>query len=211
MATQHAHTDLGILADPETAKKYLDMQRKFGRFYLGRFLRLLDRQGKSGRFLEIGAGPGYQTAQVAKAHPDVRLHILEPSPAMIAIARPYLESQGVAERIDFTQGVVEDTALMEGLGTFDLIYSTFSLHHWQDPAKGIANLYRALKKDGIALIYDFTRSWLTAALFSLNRGIRESILAARTPRELTRLLQTLGIADSRIENAFPFLCLRIGQ
>lgn len=211
MATQHAHTDLAILADPAEAKKYLAMQQRFGRFYLGRFLKRLDAQNKSGRFLEVGAGPGYQTVKVAKAHPDAHIRILEPSPAMIAIAQAYFQEQGVADRIDIAQGVVEDAALIGELGAFDLIYSSFSLHHWQEAAKGIANLSRALAEDGVLLLYDFARNWLTTALFSLHRGAQESVIAAYTPRELESLLKKLGISRYTIEKEFPYLCLRIAR
>jgi SAM-dependent methyltransferase len=38
--------------------------------------------------------------------------------------------------------------------SFDAVVSTFSLHHWPDPAKGLEEIYRVLRPGGVARIYD---------------------------------------------------------
>jgi SAM-dependent methyltransferase len=40
-------------------------------------------------------------------------------------------------------------------GSFDLVVSTFSMHHWADPTAGLAELGRVLHPGGRALIWDF--------------------------------------------------------
>lgn len=119
------------------------MQRRLGRFYLNRFRKILARQNKSGRFLEIGTGPGYQTAKIADDYPEAEIVGLEPSPDMVRIATAYIADKGLSERVRFVEGAVEDEGLVAGMGTFDLAYSTFSLHHWTDPQRAFRNLYGA--------------------------------------------------------------------
>ena len=39
--------------------------------------------------------------------------------------------------------------------SFDVVVSTLSLHHWSDPAAGLAEIARVLRVGGRALIWDF--------------------------------------------------------
>lgn len=199
------HTDLEVLTGSETAEYYLAMQRRLGRFYLSSFMKILARQGKAGRFLEIGPGPGYQTAVVAEDYPDAEIVGLEPSPDMVSIATSYVADKGLSERVRFVDGVVENDALVAGLGTFDLIYSTFSLHHWTDPVRALRNLYGALAPAGLILIFDFERLWLTYYFMPGTKGMRESIKAAFTREEIAAMLGGLGAAAFTLERHFPYI------
>ena len=199
------HTDLEVLTGTETAGDYLAMQRRLGRFYLNRFRKILAGLGKSGRFLEIGPGPGYQTAIIAEDYPEAEIVALEPSPDMVRIATAYVADKGLSERVRFTEGVVEDDALVAGLGTFDLIYSTFSLHHWADAPRAFGNLYGALAPAGVMLIFDFERRWLTYHLMPGPRGMRESIKAAFTRQEVAGMLAELEAATFALERHFPYM------
>ncbi len=40
-------------------------------------------------------------------------------------------------------------------GSFDLIVSTLSMHHWADPTAGLAEIGRVLRLGGRALVWDF--------------------------------------------------------
>jgi len=199
------HTDLEVLTGSETAEYYLAMQRRLGRFYLNGFRKLLTRQGKTGRFLEIGPGPGYQTAIVAQDHPEAEIVGLEPSQDMVRIANDYAAEKGLSERVRFVDGVVEDDGLIADLGKFDLIYSTFSLHHWTDAPKAFHNLYGALAPAGVLLVYDFERRWFTYYLMPGPRGMRESVKASYTRGEIGEILAGLGAATFVLERRFPYV------
>jgi ubiquinone/menaquinone biosynthesis C-methylase UbiE len=183
------------------------MQQKLGRFYLKHFLKILAGQQKSGRFLEIGCGPGYQTARVADNHPESRIQALEPSAEMIAIAKSYLKQQGLANRVGFTQGTAEDEKTVGSLGQFDLIYSTFSLHHWKDPVRAIRNLHDALGDEGVLLIHDFERHWLTYYFPVRRRGLAESLRASFTAHEIATIADQAGLNREcyHIQRHFPYL------
>ncbi len=202
------HTELEIITGQLRTEDYLEMQKKLGRFYLKGFLRLLARQEKRGRFLEVGSGPGYQTARVASENRDADITAIEPSADMIRVAESYIQQEGLGDRVRFVQGSVEDRALIEGLGQFDLIYSTFSLHHWKEPFSGIRNLHRALNDNGVLLIYDFERHWLTYYL-PVKRGIVESVRASYTPGEISAMMAGLGIEGHSVRRHFPYLSVLI--
>ncbi len=98
--------------------------------------------------------------------------------------------------------------MQKRLGRFYLIYSTFSLHHWKNPVKGIQHLYQALNNKGVLLIYDFERHWLTYYL-PLKRGILESIRASYTPGEIFAMISGLNIGGHYIQHHFPYLSILI--
>lgn len=202
------HSDLEVITGQQTSEDYLEMQKRLGKFYLRGFLNLLLQQKKTGHFLEVGCGPGYQTAEVAKAIPEADITAIEPSADMLAVAKAYIEQQGLSHRVRLVQGSVENKALIEDLGRFDLVYSTFSLHHWKDPVKGIQHLYQALNDTGVLLIYDFERHWLTYYL-PIKRGIVESIRASYTPGELSAMIAGWDIGRHAVRRHFPYLSLLI--
>ena len=90
------HTDLEVIIGEQTAEEYLEMQKKLGKFYLGRFLRILASQRKKGRFLEIGSSPGYQSL----------ISILPPS-ALTAISKASLmSSRGIIDVIKGATSII---------------------------------------------------------------------------------------------------------
>ena len=210
MLTRIPHSTYKIIKGQQPTAKYLRMQKTLGRFYLKNFFKILIGQQKTGRFLEIGSGSGFQTAQVVRNSPGIEIVAIEPSADMIATATKYLSQQGLGENVQFVQGAVESQPLIGSLGKFDLIYSTFSLHHWTDPACALQNLYNALKPGGTLLVYDFQRLWLTYYL-PLSRGIRESIQASYTPAEIKLFLNWMNNLDYVIRSDFPYLYLLLTQ
>jgi len=90
-----------------------------------------------------------------------------------------------------------ETELIGEPGKFDVIYSTFSLHHWTNPALGIKNLYQSLNENGILSIYDFFRGGIFYYI-RIKRGVWESIRASHPPEEIGNMLTELDIASYRI-------------
>jgi SAM-dependent methyltransferase len=106
------------------------------------------------RVLEVGCGPGHLSVQLAGQH---RLEVtgLDLDPAMIARARANTDrpATGDRRRPSFLVGDVAALAFPDG--SFDLVVSTLSMHHWADPATGLAEIGRVLRPGARALIWDF--------------------------------------------------------
>jgi ubiquinone/menaquinone biosynthesis C-methylase UbiE len=123
------HTDFKVITGTKTTRDYLAMQKKMGRFYFKGFFSRLGQLNKGRRFFEIGPGSDYQTALVAEKYKPDEIIGLDYSADVIAVAEDYIQQKQLSHRVKFTNGPVEDRELIEGLGKFDFVYSTFSLHH----------------------------------------------------------------------------------
>jgi ubiquinone/menaquinone biosynthesis C-methylase UbiE len=101
------------------------------------------------RVLDVGTGPGALPLLVARERPDLQIDAIDVAPEMIAQAR----------RADPAGAVTFEVADVARLpwpdATFDLVVSTISQHHWEDPAAGVAEVRRVLRPGGPAWIYDF--------------------------------------------------------
>jgi ubiquinone/menaquinone biosynthesis C-methylase UbiE len=103
------------------------------------------------RVLDVGTGPGVLLVELATARPDLRLTGVDLSADMIASARRNLAP--FADRA--TAGVGNATDLPFADDSFDLIVSSLSLHHWDDPESAAPELARVLRPGGHVYIYDF--------------------------------------------------------
>ena len=142
-----------------------------------------------GKVLEVGSGPGRLAVKLAEREPDMRVTGLDIAPEMVERAEALATSSGVADRACFVVGDVASLPFPEA--SFDALVSTFSLHHWPDPSRGLAEIHRVLRPGGVAMIYDLV-SWIrrfehggqTAAELAVGgpfgkSGVRERGLAAK--------------------------------
>lgn len=123
----------------------------FGGFF-GRVATELAELAPSGEVLEIGSGPGRLAARLAELAPGVQLTGVDISPEMVERANSLAANSGVAGRVEFRVGDVASLPFADA--SFDVAVSTFSMHHWSDPPKGLEEIYRVLRPGAIALIYD---------------------------------------------------------
>lgn len=108
------------------------------------------------RILEVGCGPGHLSARLARDH-DLDIIGVDLDPAMIDRARANAEAlSGPGRRPTFV--VADAAALPFADGSFDLVVSTMSMHHWDDAVAGLAEIARVLGPQGRALIWDLRRN-----------------------------------------------------
>jgi 2-polyprenyl-3-methyl-5-hydroxy-6-metoxy-1,4-benzoquinol methylase len=170
----------------------------------GDLLKTIKALNVSGRCLDVGAGPGLLAVMVANEHPDITVTAIDLSPDMAAVAGGYIRESGLEDRISYVVGDVGDERLLKKLGKFDLVYSTFSLHHWQAPEKSIRNLWKAVADNGMLYLYDFKRvGWLCSLPLKFNE--MNSMRASYTPDEIGSILKRAGVTDYSIKVPFPFL------
>lgn len=101
--------------------------------------------------LDVGTGPGVLLVELAARRPDLRLTGVDLSADMISAARRNLTPFADRARVhvgDVTNLPFEDQS-------FDLIVSSISAHHWDDPEGAVPELARVLRPGGRVRIYDF--------------------------------------------------------
>ena len=105
------------------------------------------------RVLEVGCGPGHLSARLA--HHGFDVTGLDLDPAMIARAQANADraANRGGRQPSFLVGDVAALAFPDR--SFDLVVSTLSMHHWTDPAAGLAEIGRVLRPGARALIWDF--------------------------------------------------------
>ena len=108
--------------------------------------------------LDVGTGPGRVARLIAAARPTVEVEGVDLSPEMIARATSTANTTSTSN-LRFQVGDV--AALPFADNSVDLVVSSLSLHHWDNPAAGLNEIVRVLDSRGQAWIYDF-RTALTA-------------------------------------------------
>lgn len=109
----------------------------------------------SGRILDVGTGPGYLPLEIAKRSQSLEIIGIDISSAMVKIASRNAENMGFSGRVMFQLGNAASLPFEDG--HFDFVVSTVSLHHWLRPAECLKEIYRVLKDNGEAWIYDIRR------------------------------------------------------
>jgi SAM-dependent methyltransferase len=106
------------------------------------------------RVLEVGCGPGRLSIRLAQRY-GLAVTGLDLDPAMIERARANAGRlrEGGEPGPSFLVG--DAASLQFPDGSFDLVVSTLSMHHWADQAAGLAEIGRVLRPGGRALVWDF--------------------------------------------------------
>jgi ubiquinone/menaquinone biosynthesis C-methylase UbiE len=168
------------------------------------FLKNCHTLNPQGRALDVGAGPGVVAALLVKQQPHLHITALDISPHMIEAGKDYIRDKNLGDCVDFVQGDVEDNAFLNTLGTFDFIYSTYTLHHWHDPKPVIARLLQLLNAGGTLYLYDLRRAWWLYSL-PFKGGFFTSIRSAYLAPEVHDMLQEMNIPHAEVNHVFPFL------
>ncbi|MEM4089912.1 MAG: class I SAM-dependent methyltransferase [Thermoplasmatales archaeon] len=160
---------------------YKDGEEEFGSvssiFYsfLSKFLRRnyaeIDSDLRSERFktlLDVGCGPGNLDILLAESHPEATLYCVDPSPAMLSIAKGRISRANLEERITASLGSSRNIPFE---GKFDVIISSFSYHHWNRRDDSLNFLASRLNNGGLIAIYEYHTS---QGLFSTSHGISDA-------------------------------------
>jgi SAM-dependent methyltransferase len=144
MRQQAVQADGGILINDATMYDRV-AGWLLGGFYSGVADDVAATAGPGARVLDVGTGPGHLVDRLVDR--GLEVSGIDLDPAMIDRAAHRLSG-----RADLA--VADVAALPYADGSFDAVVSTLSMHHWAEPAAGLAELARVLRPGGTALIYD---------------------------------------------------------
>ncbi|NPV62687.1 MAG: class I SAM-dependent methyltransferase [Methanotrichaceae archaeon] len=174
------------------------------------------------RVLDVGTGKGLLPIRVAQTNQDLQVYGLDISEKAVNAARKNSLDSGLANPPEFYLGDASSLPFEDGC--FDLVVSTFSLHHWPEPVKGLNEIYRILKPGGKAGIYDHWKDpspsaktrlrkkygWTLSTLALLHLRLVSSPL---TEGDATILLQDPALKFKRkeLKHHDIFLVLELGK
>jgi SAM-dependent methyltransferase len=104
------------------------------------------------RIPDIGSGPGDLAIELARRLPDASLIGVDLAEGMIDIGRRSARAAGLQARIAFE--LADAARLPVDDGSIDVVVSSLSLHHWDQPPAVFAEVLRVLRPGGSALVYD---------------------------------------------------------
>ncbi|MBN2704408.1 MAG: class I SAM-dependent methyltransferase [Pontiellaceae bacterium] len=157
------------------------------------------------KILEIGNGPGWAGLETVKQGRKCTLTGLDFSPDMVRCAMANAATEGLADRVTYLEGQVEDLSRFPD-GSFDAVISRDSLHHWEDPVTAFREINRVLAENGALFITDSRRNLGVLGSFlvhgpgkkhagALWKGWINSIRASYTVEELRHFTEEAGCKD----------------
>jgi ubiquinone/menaquinone biosynthesis C-methylase UbiE len=103
--------------------------------------------------VDVGCGTGAALRHASKRDLKGKLIGVDPVPRMVEIARERLAGHAAADRIEFKVGSAEEIPVEDSCADVVLAFDSFD--HWQDQARGLAEIKRILRPKGrLAMIKD---------------------------------------------------------
>lgn len=164
----------------------------FGRIHRQVVREVLRSGVRPARVLDVGSGTGELLLRLGHTFPRAELFGVDPARGMIETARR--KSDGV-DRVSFIEAGA--TSLPFEAGSFELVVSTSSFHHWDDQNEGLRQVARVLAPGGIFVLADGYKS----RRGPLRLGILPRLLKSHyddpdrfhRPATLRRMLEDAGL------------------
>ena len=161
------------------------------------------------RVLDVGCGSGAVTREIARRVGSGGVVVgLDPSPALLAVARELAKDAGVGDRIEFREG--DALRLPFSDGSFDAVVCVTVLSHVPRGEAAIPEFVRVLRPGGRLGVFDFDGDM--TAFTHPDRPLTRRIVAAASDamavngwlvRQLPSLFQRAGLVDVRARGFFP--------
>lgn len=109
----------------------------------------------SGPVLDLGCGPADVTVRFAKAYPEVEIHGVDGSPAMLKYGRKRIEEEGLSERIKLILGRIPEVDLPPK--SYGVVIANSLLHHLPDPLVFWETVKKAGRPGAMVFVMDLLR------------------------------------------------------
>jgi ubiquinone/menaquinone biosynthesis C-methylase UbiE len=110
---------------------------------------------REGTILDLGTGPGILPLEIIRQAPEIQIIGLDLSRKLIHTARFRARHVGLESNARFEVGNAANLRFNDNF--FDMVISTGMLHSLKKPARVFKEIFRVLKPDGEAWIYDPAR------------------------------------------------------
>jgi SAM-dependent methyltransferase len=116
---------------------------------------ILQQGVMGGDVLDLGTGPGYVAIQLGRQRRNLQLVGLDLAAHMVRQAKRNAAKIGLDGRGLWPQGDAHRLPFADG--SFDLVISSFALHHWSEPLQILNEIARVLRPGGSYYLADLCR------------------------------------------------------
>jgi ubiquinone/menaquinone biosynthesis C-methylase UbiE len=108
--------------------------------------------------VDLGTGPGILSIELYKLLPQAKIIGIDLSSDMLEIARSNANEAGMSN-FETRLGKAEEIPVESN--SVNLVVTQSSFHEWDDPRKGLSEIFRILKPGGSLILKDYNHSWLS--------------------------------------------------
>lgn len=165
--------------------------------------------GEGQRVLDAGCGSGVVTREIARLVGRTGCAVgVDPSAALLAVARELADDAGLGDRLEFREGSV--LALPFPDGAFDAVVAATVLSHVPGGARAVQEMVRVAHPGGRVGVFDFDGD--SFVVTHADRDLTRRIVAAATDagavdswlgRRLPGLFARAGLTDIRVRGFLP--------
>ena len=170
--------------------------------YKGRFLdEVFSRIDRGDEVvLDLGAGSGYFSLQIARRLMHGRVICLDQSDVMLRRLKQRARTAGLSKIIS----IVRCNASCIGLksGSVDLVISSFLLHELIDPPAALAEVARVLRPGGSVVATDFRNTVITRRMLSHHS---KEVHGPFTVSELSAALDQAGLDEVNVRSIWHYI------
>jgi demethylmenaquinone methyltransferase/2-methoxy-6-polyprenyl-1,4-benzoquinol methylase len=113
---------------------------------------------KDSTIVDLGIGPGILSIELHKLLPQAKIIGVDLSSDMLEIAKINADEAGMSS-YETRLGRAEEIAIESN--SANLVVTQSSFHEWEDPQKGLSEIFRVLKPGGSLILKDYNRAWLS--------------------------------------------------
>jgi demethylmenaquinone methyltransferase / 2-methoxy-6-polyprenyl-1,4-benzoquinol methylase len=104
--------------------------------------------------LDVATGTGDLAIEALKLDP-VAIKGIDISEKMLEFGRKKLQAKGLDGRIELMSGDSENIPFQDG--SFDIAMVAFGVRNFADPLKGLSEMHRVLKSNGVIMVLEFSK------------------------------------------------------
>jgi demethylmenaquinone methyltransferase/2-methoxy-6-polyprenyl-1,4-benzoquinol methylase len=124
------------------------------RIWRRRAIRIISRHYRNPEILDVATGTGDLAIAAMKINP-VKITGLDISQNMLDIGREKIRKKGLSGKIEMLQGDSENMPF--GDTSFDVAMVAFGVRNFSDPLKGLSEMRRVLRKEGMIMVLEFSK------------------------------------------------------
>jgi demethylmenaquinone methyltransferase/2-methoxy-6-polyprenyl-1,4-benzoquinol methylase len=124
------------------------------RIWRRRAIKIISRNFRNPVILDVATGTGDLALAAMKIDP-VKITGIDISQNMLEIGREKVRKKGLSGKIELLQGDSENIPFGEEI--FDVAMVAFGVRNFSDPLKGLTEMKRVIRRDGMILVLEFSK------------------------------------------------------